>query len=598
MNRWQKVLLSIGWFGIFLTYTVASWSSASEYELSIYHNTPLLFWVGVAIALTTSIYSVKFQRGIIRGTGVVIGMLAIISVVSIPYLRGYFYYGRFDSLSHLGTVIDMLSGAIAVNEVMYPGTHMFAVALSFSTGLEPRRSLLLLVMIFVLLFFLTAPLASYYLTDDSNVRNTSWLVALLLLPVLVVRIPRFEPTPTLLALLFLPTCVIIVLQYFVKKYKANRLLAIIAFVGLTLYHPQQAVVFVGSLATFIIINSIGRRLGAVANNHNQLNTITVIGIVVISVWLSNQRGFTGAVADVIIGLQSNPTGSGAAPQGESVEAVGLSLFEIFIRTLLVEAVAAIVVAILVFVFLLPKTRPSLPIRYRPFTLLTVMIAPASVFLVIFFAIGEQSQFLRYVSYMLVIGTILVPIGLHWITERIFVRRVSTVIVTVILIIAFLATVPALHSSPYVFQSNQQITEGQVEGYKATFEYQQPDTTIAGVTTSVFRHRNAIYGKAISERGYYNLQPVTRAIKPLNNSRSYWRHSYIHYHFNNQDLPAGIERDTYVVTTDRDYKDRVGLYGGLAYTQDDFDYLNRDPLISKPISNGNAEVYYVESTRGR
>ncbi|MCU4743585.1 hypothetical protein [Natronoglomus mannanivorans] len=595
MNRASKILISISYFGLFLAYTSANRSPATGYELSIYQSTPLVFWLGVGVTALTSIYLVQTYRGGVQVSGMVTGLLAIISVVSIPYLRGYFYYGRFDALNHLGTVIDMLSGTIEVNEIMYPGLHMFTVGFSLLTGLEPRQALLMTVTVFVGLFLVTAPLATYYVTNNLEIRSTAWLVGPLLLPVLAVRIPRFEPTPTLVALLFLPTCIIVTLNHLEYNNQSVRVVSILVLSGLTLYHPQQTVVYIGSLIVFVTGCLLLQQIGRPIDGYHRLATLTMLGVVIVAVWLSSQPGFTGAVAEVIIGLQSNPTGSGATPQGESVEAVGLTLFEIFMRTFLVEAIAASIVAVTVFGYLLPKTRSTIPVRDRPFTLLSVIIGPASVFLLVFFAIGEQSQFLRYVSYMLVIGTLIVPIGLHWIINENVIGRHSTTIVGLILVVLLLATIPSFHASPYLFQSNQQVTEGQMNGYKKTFDHQEPDTSVTGVTTSVYRHRNALYGKTASEQGRLGLQSVTRAIQPPNNLRSYWRHSYIHYSFNDQNLPNAVERNTYVIVTDRDYADRIELYGGLAYTKTDFEYLDRDPLINKPISNGDAEIYYIRPT---
>ncbi|MCU4974893.1 hypothetical protein OB955_19420 [Halobacteria archaeon AArc-m2/3/4] len=595
MGKLKKILLSVGWFGVFLVYTSANRSPANGYELAVYQATPLLFWVGLGVALLTTLCTVLYYRGKTQKMGIIIGILAIFAFASLPYLRSYFYYGAFDTVNHLGTVVDFLGGYMGIDVVMYPGLHLYASAISLLLGFEPRLSLLLIVGICIGIFVLSVPLVTRFLTQDPEIQATSWVTALLLMPIMGVRIPRFEATPTLIALMFVPICFLSVLLYFNNRRYANRIVVLFTFSALVLFHPQQAVVFISGLFLFTSYIFFRDHIHTSSIRPNQLASITLLSSVILALWLSNQRGFTSAAAGYLESLFTSPSASGATPQSSSVEAVGLTLFQIYTRTLLVETAAAIVVGVVVVAFLVPQIRPTVPVDNRTFTLTVSMFIPAGFFFVIFLAIGSQSQFLRYVSYLLVFGTIVLPIGLHWSIGGVFPSQISVILITIVLVFGLFATIPALHPSPFVFQSNQQLTEGQMSGYEKTFEHQMDGTSITALHTSVFRHRNALYGKAASERGLHGMTPVMEAIKPLNNHRSYWRNSYVHPHFNDQDLPNGVERNTYVVVTDSDYQERVGLYGGLTFTKDDFQYLDRDPRINKPISNGDAEIYYVHSS---
>lgn len=307
--------------------------------------------------------------------------------------------------------------------------------------------------------------------------------------------------------------------------------------------------------------------------------LSLIGGAILIWWLSNQFGFAGAIATLFVlitGTQSEKIG----PESESsLEAIGISLIDIFTRSLLVEALVAALVAVFVCSFLFAKFHSHDYAEFRGTSVLLAALAPASVLFLLYAVAGEISQLLRYAGTGLVIGTIVGPIALHWLLDTLSINREQwhTIGVTAILIILLAASVPAFHASPYVFQESQHITHSQVEGYDAVYQYAIPNSTVSAIRTKPERNHRVVAGGDAAE----------------NDQISYSR---VEPHMANQSLPESVDGKTFISITTYDYVERVILYEGIDFTADDFAYLNQDPEISKVYANGGSDIYYISKDR--
>lgn len=253
MKPTKKLLFGVGFFGVSLAFLAANQSPASGYELSIYSGTPLLYWVGIGVSLLSAVIIIQTSRGHEQHLGIGIGAFSISSIAGLPYLRGYYYFGRFDPLNQLSSVFEVLSGDI---NTMYPGLHLFSGIITKISMLEPRQSLLLLTAIYVLCFILLAPLVTRRLSNDSKIFATAAIFAFLLLPVVGIRIPRIEPTPAFAALCLLPLSFYILHRYLTIDRWEYQVLALILFPAIIILHPQQALVLIGTLVTFSVITRL------------------------------------------------------------------------------------------------------------------------------------------------------------------------------------------------------------------------------------------------------------------------------------------------------------------------------------------------------
>jgi hypothetical protein len=156
--RWVKVALTVGFLGLAGGAYGAVSDPATGYELSVYKATPLTFWVGVGVALLAGLVVAWFGATAAgRTVGCVLGGGAVSAVLALPLLRGYYFLGHADAMTHFGWVKDIAAGGLTPDELLYPGIHTLAVFVGQSAGLPLRRALLLVVFLFCVTFFVFFP---------------------------------------------------------------------------------------------------------------------------------------------------------------------------------------------------------------------------------------------------------------------------------------------------------------------------------------------------------------------------------------------------------------------------------------------------------
>jgi hypothetical protein len=167
-NRKLHLSLTAGYMSLCLA-TIIAWSRpATGYEPSIYSGTPVSFWVGILIALTVAVAASFCPNRTHRVAGVALAGMSIITVVALPIIRGYYWVGEGDSLTHIGFALDIQNGLLPLQGFRYPAVHTIGVLTSDVTGVSLFQSFLLVIPIFVLLFFLFVPLAVRELVPTAN----------------------------------------------------------------------------------------------------------------------------------------------------------------------------------------------------------------------------------------------------------------------------------------------------------------------------------------------------------------------------------------------------------------------------------------------
>jgi len=121
--------------------TVVSKAPVAAYEMSIYDAYPWHFWLATCINLSCGILIILRQAlNSKEGSnwwlvGIMVVIMANCIVLLLPFLRGYFLYGRDDPLSHLLMVQDIVSTG-KVTDNLYPASHILAAGLSLVCGVD------------------------------------------------------------------------------------------------------------------------------------------------------------------------------------------------------------------------------------------------------------------------------------------------------------------------------------------------------------------------------------------------------------------------------------------------------------------------------
>lgn len=212
-NPILELTLGAGFLAVALAVLVARASPATGYEVSVYGGTPLLTWALLTVALVTATV-VIVRPSSERSTTVasILGGSAVTAVVSLPLIRGYYYYGATDSLTHLGWARDISAGAIEPYSLLYPGYHSVSVALARFAGSSLEQALLLTTVAFFVVFLVFVPLTAKLITGSTRVMGFAAICSWFVLPINNVA-THLMPHTNSLALLFLPAVLFVLLLF-------------------------------------------------------------------------------------------------------------------------------------------------------------------------------------------------------------------------------------------------------------------------------------------------------------------------------------------------------------------------------------------------
>ncbi|MBX0288391.1 hypothetical protein EGH22_18840 [Halomicroarcula sp. F28] len=589
-----RALLVLGYALTGIGTASAYLNPATGYELSIYASTPALFWVGSTVALLVSILVVfsPATRGP-RMLGAVLGGVGMLSIVSLPIIRGYYYVGEADALSHLGTAMEMHAGVRGFTENRYPVVHTVGVVLHDVTGLPLRHTMLLLIVVFIACFFVFVPLVVRELTDDLTATYVGLFSGFLLLPINHLA-PSYRVHPTSQAILFAPVFLFAFLLLYKNRTWPRSVMFLLLAPTFVLLHPQQAaslVAFFGVIAVIQVLYDV-RSGRAGAQMRSWVLPEVAAYAVTFWLWVQQLPVFQQNTEQVIETLAGEiQFAESTARRTGSLDSVGGSLPEVFMKLFFVSTAYILLtgVVLAVVVASVRRYRSNVPVDSiasdggkEQILLLSLFggLVPVGLLFVIYLVGGLSDQYFRHLGLLMMFGTVLGAIGIGLVVRYVRQQRSATTarrLVVVALVVVTALSLPVVFSSPYIYDSSHHVTEAQVNGYETTFEYRAESIVFDDVRSPVFRYGRTLADSSASETDFY-YQGCPDGIPD---------------HFNNQSLRAYYEEPVYVPVTGADKVRDPELWDGFRFNHSDFDYLRTEPGIDRVQANGEYALYRVE-----
>ncbi|WP_410767600.1 hypothetical protein [Haloferax sp. DFSO60] len=589
----------VGLIGGFTAFAIAVFvayqNPATGYELSIYGATPSIYWILVGFAVLCSLIIAVMGEARFRSFALFLGGISVFSIVALPVIRGYYFLGAGDSLTHLGWARDIVSGQTPVSEILYPGIHTFAILLSMFTGYSLEHSFLFVVLAFIALTFLLVPrIASLVFPQDDAVVVIATFSAFLLLPINTIS-THVAPHTFSQAVFFGSLAVFLFLRYVTSRPSSEsrfRPTALGVLLGLTgiatvLYHPMQALNILILLGLAAVVQFIARRTGRWERFHANRPVYAQTAILAIAffAWIAQRNAFlntVGAVGRTATGYLGGtpPTAAGAAAsQGASLAAIGVSIEEIFLKLFLVGTIYTGLMGMLVLASL-SRRLDSMPETSAKIQYLTLGALGTLPFALVYIVGNIGELHFRLLGYLMliatVLGSVMITLGAIRISPRMGARTAHAGIVLAFVILLPLALLTAF-PSPYIYQPNQQVTEMQLDGYQQTFELQNESLVVQSVRQGPWRYNDATLGVAASEETEYDSYVQTNGLADLNSS---------------------FEGAGYLAITDYDRERELVAYKELRYSQAGFDSLDVTPGVNRVISNGDFTLFFVEDFEER
>ena len=595
-GRRYKTVLAIGYLALAVAVLGAYLSPATDYEVDIYAATPAVFWLGLGVALAVSLFvSFYAPRGYLSTASLVLGGSGMLAAASLPMIRGYYYMGTGDSLTHLGWVRDVLGGTLSPYGLFYPGLHTTAIFFHRLIGFSTNRALLFFVVCIMLSFFVFVPLCVRAITGQDGAMLVGVFAAFLVLPLNQIA-THYDPHPITDNVLFSPLMLYLLVQYLlaapdvesrpgaVRSIPTISVLLAVASVAVVIYHPQQAANAIGLFVTVSLVQFAAHRYGAGGRirAHRTLYGQTTFLSVVFFLWAGTRETFRrafGTILTEVVGLVLEGSEDAAAiaqQRGGSLAAIGASITEIFLKLFFVSALFAALVALLMLISLLGDNEqfdPDTTALLRYFSVGLFVLVPYS----FAFFIGVASNlFFRNLGFIMAIATILGAIAIHRyvaaLSEMLAPERIRLATVLVLGFMLVLSTA-VLYPSPYIFQSSGHVSDDRVSGYETAFSHQNRSIEMFGVRQGPWRFRDAVVG-------------VEGVESSRNNDQGYYGENFTRI----RELSPS---DRYFVYTRADVVRELEVFRGLRFSRQQFDSLSNQPGLHRIQASDGVYLYYVE-----
>lgn len=592
-----KAVLTVGYLALTVAILGAYLSPAREYEVSIYQGTPTVFWLGLGIAILVSLFvSFYAPRGYLSTAGLVLGGTSIVSVLSLPLIRGYAFLGTGDSMTHLGWVRDMLSGTLQPWGLFYPGLHTVSVFFREVVGLSSERSVMFFVVCIFLVFLVFVPLCVRAISGQDGAMLIGVFAAFLLLPMNQVA-THISAHPVTDAILFSPVLLYLLVQFLLSTPDASSarpavfdsiprvsvLLALVS-IALVVYHPQQAANTIILFTTICAVQFACHRygIGDRIRDHRTLYGQTTLLVAVFVFWAARRERFVrtfGTVLEEVAGFfleGSSEAAQVVQQRGGSLSAIGASTTELFLKLFFVSALFAALVALLMLISLLGENEEfdsDTTALLRYFSVGLIVLVPYS----FAFFIGVASKlFFRNLGFIMVIVTILGAIAIHRyvaaLSELVVPERIR---LATVLVLGFMLVLSAavFFPSPYMYQATGHVTDARFNGHEVAFEHQAAGVEIYSVRDGPWRFEDAILGVE---------------------GRDSSRHEEQGYYGNNlTDVRNQSTDDRYFIYSEADVIRELVVFRGLRFTEAQFNSLDSQPGVHRVQANGDVYLYYIE-----
>lgn len=585
-----RVALTLGYLALAGAVVGARQGTPGGYQVSIYTTTPETFWIGLGLAVLTA--TVGLAASASRATRLAAATLVVLvglSLAGLPVLRGYYYYGGGDSLTHLGWARELADGSLSPWRLLYPGVHEVAIALSVVAERSLRRTMLFAVLAFVGLFLASLPLVVDRVGDRRGALVVGAFVAALLVPFNVIS-THLLVHPSSQAIAFSSVVLLLLCAYLGAPGSAtvrNPVTGVGALLALTavvtvLVHPQQAanllLIFV-AVAVVQWVARVWRPDGPVAAQR-PVYLQSALLLAAFALWTPRFQRTGRNVSAIVYNVMYDSGSSEVVSQkSTSLTAVGGSIPELFAKLFLVDVVLSLFAGLVVLVAALGWFTDVDDHRTAIVRQFGVAVAALSVLFLLVYVGGPGDMYFRYHGFLMVPVSVLAAVSLIRTARAVPGGRLSAagsvglaVPLVVLLVLAALAAFP----SPYIYQPSPQVSEPEYEGHEHAFAVREANTKFTAVRGGPVRYVDAVYG---SERARTTL------------GFPGYEDAVLGPDFNTG-LGCRYRETRYLVISDGEVDREVGLYRSLRYNRTGFRRLETDPGVNRVVDNGGFELYYL------
>ena len=601
---WRRLVLAVGFVAVGIGVGVAWRTPATGYEVSIYAATPTTFWIGALIGfLSAAVVTLQSCRDRIAGLAVGLGMLTTVSIGALPLIRSYRFYGRADSMTHLGWATEMLAGRMRFGDVFYPGGHSTTALLTDAMGVPIERGMLLVAALYFALYVLFLPLIVKAMFGNKRITAIAAFSGFTVLPINQISNGLFFHTYSMATFLF-PVFLYALVQHLTSDRETdsileyvgawNVVLAVLAIV-LVFVHPQLALNVLILLGTLVGLHAVlRRRLDLFVSDLRPVYGVFVVMTLVWAAWvlrfemvfIVGERVLV-STTEAILGTAN--AGESVATRFQSARSVEATVPELFVKLFLVPSVY-MVLAFLTVASTLWSQFVDSDGRERPtdvdppgrsvatyFGYSGLVLGP---FILAHFMGPVSHLFFRHYGFAMIFFLVLGPVTIHRIAASIPTekwRRAAKPVAVGLLAVALALSLMSVFASPFIYNATHHVSDQHMSGYDTAIEYRDEEIQWSGIRNGPGREFDVLVpGTVLFDRPDVSTGGATHSEDELRTVLS----------------GDAIEEATYLPVSQSDVDREVIAYHEHRYSMESFESIGSRSGVHHIQDNGEFDLYYV------
>jgi len=599
-----KITSIIGFLSITISLILIINNPASGYEISVYTNKLFLIWIFLIGSIICGIFIIVQQSILVRKKkwiwlliGFTLIVLSNLIILLMPIFRGYVMYGRWDILTHVGFVLDILQEGFVPKDNIYPIVHIYVAEISYIINRSAITTIVYFIPFFVLQFIFYIYLLSKIVLNNqkkilmSTVTGTVFLFSYL----------NYQVIPNAFSIIEIPLIFYLYFSTIEKKSVEFNILLIILLISYPFIHPLTSLVLVFG---FIIFEIIKLFIEYKIKNEKKISikkfnvNISLIMVIIYVMWLSHHYYFWEYNIKKVIYWLSGQYSTPSISKGilEVFRILNLNNVDIIMLFLKMygHILIFLVLTLISIKIILDKISTKNDLKNN-FILIGWLLVAGLLALLNLFSTVFNFGIWRLLGMIAIVFPIFAGFALNEIIikQSSFIKnkKMGRIFIIFILSVSSIIGIMNTYPSPWIFQTNEQVTKMEYSGNIWHYNYKNQIISDNYIKSS-FRFADSILGSEQSKKrkdipriDRYNT--IAGYKLPIGLIPSHFNYS------NNSMIGNFYNTEAYLPISKYDKMYYIEFYPQLdEFTQNDFEKMNYDSTVNKLYYNGEFEIRLI------
>jgi len=599
VNIWRRLTLTVGFVAVAVGTVIAWRTPATTYEVSIYAATPLPFWIGVSIGfLSAAVVTLRSCRDGTAGLAVGLGVITTIVIGSLPVVRDYRFYGRADSMTHLGWAKEVLAGRMRFGDLFYPGGHTTTALVTDTMGVPVERGMILTAALYFTMYVIFIPLVVKALSGNRRMTVIASFSGFMILPINQISNGLFFHTYSM-GMLFFPVFLYVLVKHLksgrpegsaLKYVRSTNVLLAVLGGALVVIHPQVALNVVILLGTLVVIHAVlCRRLDLFVSDLRPVYGAFAFIMLCWFVWIFQFEMVYIVGERVLVSTYEALVGTGGAgetveTQVQSARSVEATLAELFVKLFLVPSMYLLLGSLVVAHTLWQSFRGSDgsgdvdPLSGSVVTYFGYAGMVLGPFFLAHFMGPVSHLFFRHYGFTMMFGIVLGAVAIHRIAGGIpnGWLKMAKPLALGLFAVALALSLLTLFASPYIYNASHHVSDQHMNGFDTAIEHRAEGIQWSGIRNGPGREFDALVpGTTLYDRPDVSTGDSVYSEEELRAL-----------------LSGGNDEARYLPVSRQDVDREVIAYRELRYSQESFRLIGSQVGVHHVQDNGGFDLYYV------